>query len=93
MAGFLNDQAQDVIFRQARTHNGWLDRPVSDDLLQQLYDLLKWGPTSANCSPARIVFLRTAAAKQRLAPALSQGNLEKTMLARYRDHRARFAVL
>ena len=77
----LERPGSDVIFRQAHTHNGWLDKPVSDDLLQQLYDLLKWGPTSANCSPARIVFLRTAAAKQRLAPALSQGNLEKTMLA------------
>ena len=81
MAGLLNDQALDIIFRQARTHNGWLDKPVTDDLLQQLYELLKWGPTSANCSPARILFLRTAAAKQRLAPALSTANLEKTMLA------------
>ena len=81
MAEVLNDQALDTIFRKARTHNGWLDEPVSDDLLRQLYDLMKWGPTSANCSPARILFLRTPEAKQRLRPALSQGNLEKTMQA------------
>ena len=81
MAELLNDQALDIIFRKARTHNGWLDKPVSDNLLRQLYDLMKWGPTSANCSPARILFLRTPAAKQRLKPALSQGNLEKTMQA------------
>lgn len=81
MTGLLSDQALDTIFREARTHNGWQDRPVSDDLLVRLYDLLKWGPTSANCSPARILFLRTPEAKQRLKPALSQGNLEKTMQA------------
>jgi len=81
MAALLNDEALDTIFRQARTHNGWLDKPVSDDLLRQLYELMKWGPTSANCSPARILFLRTPEAKQRLKPALSAGNLEKTMQA------------
>lgn len=81
MPELLNDEALDTIFRKARTHNGWLDKPVSDDLLQRLYDLMKWGPTSANCSPARILFLRTPEAKQRLKAALSQGNLEKTMQA------------
>jgi len=81
MAELLNDQALDTIFRKARTHNGWLDKLVSDDLLHRLYDLMKWGPTSANCSPARILFLRTPEAKQRLKPALSEGNLEKTMQA------------
>jgi len=81
MAVLLNDEALDTIFRKARTHNGWLDKPVSDDLLHRLYDLMKWGPTSANCSPARILFLRTAEAKERLKPALSAGNLEKTMQA------------
>jgi 3-hydroxypropanoate dehydrogenase len=81
MATPLNDQALDTIFRQARTQNGWLDRPVTDELLRELYDLLKWGPTSANCSPGRILFLRTAEAKQRLKPALSEGNLAKTMEA------------
>ena len=64
----LNDEACDVLFREARTHNAWLDRPVEDDLLNQLYDLMKWGPTSANCGPARILFLRTREAKERLRP-------------------------
>lgn len=77
----LNDEALDQLFREARTHNAWLDRPVSDEVLRQLYDLMKWGPTSANCLPARILFLRTGEAKEQLRPALSQGNVEKTMKA------------
>ena len=77
----LQDEALDVIFRKARTHNVWLDKPVPADLLRQIYDLMKWGPTSANCCPARILFLRMPAAKQRLAPALSPTNLDKTMKA------------
>jgi 3-hydroxypropanoate dehydrogenase len=77
----LNNVALDTLFHQARTHNVWLDQPVSDDLLRQLYDLMKFGPTSANSNPARILFLRTHAAKQRLRPALSATNAEKTMKA------------
>jgi 3-hydroxypropanoate dehydrogenase len=77
----LSDEALDILFRKARTHNAWLDRPVHDDLLRQLYDLMKWGPTSANCCPARILFLRTPEAKQRLLPAQSSTNAEKTMKA------------
>jgi len=77
----LSDEALDQIFRQARTHRSWLDKPVSDETLHQLYNLMKWGPTSANTSPARILFLRTPEAKQKLAPALSPGNVEKTMQA------------
>jgi 3-hydroxypropanoate dehydrogenase len=77
----LSNDALDVLFRQARTHNAWLDKPVSDDLLRQLYELLKLGPTSANSCPARIVFLRTPEAKQRLLPALSPTNVDKTMKA------------
>jgi 3-hydroxypropanoate dehydrogenase len=77
----VNDETLDRLFREARTHNAWLDRPVSDEVLRQLYDLLKWGPTSANCCPARILFLRTPEAKERLRPALSPGNVEKTMAA------------
>ena len=77
----LEDEALNQIFRDARTHSGWLDKPGSDELLQQLYDLLKWGPTSANGSPARFVFLRTKEAKERLRPALAPGNVEKTMTA------------
>lgn len=77
----LNDEGLDLIFRSARTHNAWLNKPVSDDLLRELYDLMKWGPTSANCCPARILFLRTPEAKQRLLPAISPGNVEKTLRA------------
>ena len=81
MSNRLSEEGLDLLFRQARTHNGWLDQPVSDDTLRQLYDLMKWGPTSVNCCPARIVFLRTPEAKQRLLPALAPGNVEKTMTA------------
>ena len=77
----INDEALDVLFRKARTHNFWLDKPVTDDLLMKLYDLLKWGPTSANSCPARFVFLRTEKAKERLRPCLAPGNVEKTMNA------------
>jgi 3-hydroxypropanoate dehydrogenase len=77
----LDAVALDTLFRTARTHNGWIDRPVTDDDLHRLYDLMKMAPTSGNCSPARIVFVRSANAKTRLKPALSAGNLEKTMAA------------
>lgn len=74
----VNQEALDILFREARTHTAWSDKPVSDHLLRQLYDLMKWGPTSANTCPARILFLRTPEAKKRLLPALSSGNVEKT---------------
>jgi 3-hydroxypropanoate dehydrogenase len=77
----LDDTALDQLFRSARTHNGWLPAPVTDDELHALYELMKWAPTSANCSPARIVFVRTREGKERLRPALSPGNLDKTMAA------------
>ncbi len=77
----LNDAALDQLFRNARTHNAWLPRDVSDAQLRQIYDLAKMAPTSANCSPARIVFVKSAAAKERLAPALSDGNRAKTLAA------------
>ncbi len=77
----LDDQALDALFRSGRTHYAWSDRPVSDATLRALYDLLKWAPTSANSSPARFVFLRTREAKEKLRPALSAGNAEKTMAA------------
>jgi 3-hydroxypropanoate dehydrogenase len=77
----LSDEALDVIFREAHTHNGWLPKPVDDDLLRQVYDLAKMGPTSANTSPMRVVFVKTAEAKERLKPALMAGNVEKTMAA------------
>ncbi|MEJ2794815.1 malonic semialdehyde reductase [Iodobacter sp. LRB] len=77
----LNHKAQAQLFTEARTHNAWQDRDVSDELLHQLYDLLKWAPTSANAAPARFVFVKSAAAKAKLLPALSEGNIEKTMSA------------
>ena len=77
----VSDDALDLLFREARTYNAWLPKPVPDELLQQLYDTLKWGPTSANISPARFVFVRSAAAKERLRPSLAPGNIEKTMAA------------
>ena len=55
----VSDDALDLVFREARTHNAWLPKPVPDELLQQLYDTLKWAPTSANISPARFVFIRS----------------------------------
>ena len=77
----LDDQSLDLLFREARTHNGWQDKPIPNDTLIALFDLLKMGPTSANCSPAPFVFLTTTAAKERLRPALSEGNTAKTMAA------------
>jgi 3-hydroxypropanoate dehydrogenase len=69
------------LFTEARTHNGFIDRPVPDELLRKAFDIAKMGPTSANQSPLRILFLRSEAAKARLLPALSAGNLEKTRVA------------
>lgn len=69
------------LFDQARTHNGFTDRPVPEATLRQLYELMRWGPTSANCSPARIVFVSSAEAKARLLECVSAGNLEKTRQA------------
>jgi 3-hydroxypropanoate dehydrogenase len=77
----LPDSCLDTIFRTARSHNGFLDRPVSEATLHELYDLLKWGPTSANSEPARFVFVVSRQAKELLRPALSAGNLDKTMTA------------
>lgn len=81
MSNILDSLALDQLFRAARTHYHWLEKPVSDEQLRQIYDLMKFGPTSMNMSPARIVFLRTPEAKQRLVPALSPGNVEKTLKA------------
>jgi 3-hydroxypropanoate dehydrogenase len=77
----LEAAALDQLFRSARTHNAWQDRTVPDTKLQELYDLLKFGPTSANSSPARFVFVRTAEGKAKLKGALSEGNIAKTMTA------------
>jgi 3-hydroxypropanoate dehydrogenase len=77
----LSDEALTVLFREARTYGAWLNKPVSDETLRELYELTKWGPTSANASPARFAFLRSQRAKERLRPALAAGNVEKTMTA------------
>ncbi|WGF90431.1 malonic semialdehyde reductase [Marinivivus vitaminiproducens] len=81
MTAMLDDDALNALFREARTQNAWIDRPIPDEMLVQLYDLTKMGPTSANCSPARFVFVRTPEGKEKLRPALSSGNLQKTMAA------------
>jgi 3-hydroxypropanoate dehydrogenase len=81
MSGFLDSSALDQLFLNARTHVKFSDRPVSDDLLHRAWDLARMGPTSANCLPARIVFVRSEAAKQKLKPALAPGNVDKTMAA------------
>jgi 3-hydroxypropanoate dehydrogenase len=77
----IDDAALDALFREARTANRWTDQTVGDEELHALFELLKMPPTSANCSPARFLFLRTPEAKERLRPALSAGNVEKTMAA------------
>lgn len=77
----LEEYALEKLFSEARTHNAWQDKAIAPELLQELYDLLKMGPTSANCSPARFVFIQSAEAKAKLKPALSSGNVEKTMTA------------
>jgi 3-hydroxypropanoate dehydrogenase len=77
----LDDPALDQLFRTARTHNKWTDEPVTDDEIRAVFDLMKMAPTSANSSPARFLFLRSVSSKERLRPALSAGNLDKTMAA------------
>ncbi len=77
----LDQAAFDILFRQARTHNKWQDRPVDDSTLQSLYDLARFGPTSANSQPARFVFVKSREGKEKLRPALMASNLEKTMTA------------
>src|SRR5262245_24408920 len=81
MKNVLADEALNQLFLEARTYSGWLDKPITDDLLRRIYELMKWGPTSANGNPARFVFLRSKEAKERLRPSLSPGNVEKTMSA------------
>jgi len=77
----LAPPALDQLFRNARTHNAWQKKDVPEALLHELYELLKWGPTSANCSPARLVFVKSPEAKAKLRAALAPGNVEKTMAA------------
>ncbi|CAN7142708.1 malonic semialdehyde reductase [Phenylobacterium sp. LjRoot225] len=81
MSQTFSEAELDQLFRTARTRNGWRPEPVPETLIRELYDLLKWGPTSANLSPGRFVFLTTEAAKARLAPHLSNANRPKTLAA------------
>ncbi len=81
MTGIVNDAGLDLIFREARSHSFWQDKPVSETLMQAVYDLTKWGPTSANCSPARFVFVQSDAAKARLKPFLIPSNVDKVLTA------------
>jgi 3-hydroxypropanoate dehydrogenase len=80
-AAAIAPEALEQLFTRARTHNGWLDKEAPDSLLERAVDYAKWGPTSANCSPMRVVFVRSAEAKARLAPAMSDANRPKTMAA------------
>lgn len=77
----LNESGKDLLFREARTYSTWQDKAVEDSVLQELYNLMKFAPTSANCSPARFVFLKSDEAKERLRPYLAEGNVDKTMSA------------
>jgi 3-hydroxypropanoate dehydrogenase len=79
--GTLPPAALAQLFTAARTFRHWLPRPVPAERLQQLYELMKWGPTSGNCLPARFLFIVSAAAKARLKPVLDSGNVDKTMAA------------
>ncbi|GMQ88883.1 MAG: malonic semialdehyde reductase [Gammaproteobacteria bacterium] len=81
MNGNLNQDAQERLFLNARSHTDWQDKPVSDDQLRELYDLARWGPTSMNCLPMRLVFLKSAEAKARLKPTLAEGNIDKVASA------------
>jgi 3-hydroxypropanoate dehydrogenase len=81
MSDHLSDEALDLILRQARTHTAWLPKTVRDDTLRELYHLVRLGPTYANTCPMRVVFVKSREAKERLKPALSPGNVDKTMAA------------
>jgi len=77
----LDNSALDLVFREARSHNWFTDKPVTDEQLHEIYDLVKYGSTSSNTQPMRLIFVRTPEAKERLKPALMPANVEKTMIA------------
>lgn len=81
MAHALPDEVLAQLFTQARTHSHWLPQPVADELLMRLYELVKFGPTSANSCPARFVFIKSGEARARLKPCLSESNIEQMMTA------------
>ncbi|MGL4574455.1 MAG: malonic semialdehyde reductase [Burkholderiaceae bacterium] len=77
----IDSKTEELLFSKARSHNGFTSEPVTDAQLRQVYELLKWGPTSANCSPARFVFVRSGPAKEKLLACMNPGNVEKTRQA------------
>ncbi len=77
----FDKKLQDLLFNNARTHNAWLPKKIPDELLKNLFNLTKMAPTSANCSPMRLIFVKSSDGKEKLKPALSKGNLDKTMTA------------
>lgn len=77
----IDDVSFDLLFREARTFPGWLDKPVDPAMLEQIYEMMKWGPTSMNASPMRVVFVASPEAKEKLKPCLMQGNVNQTMSA------------
>ena len=77
----LNEVVLSQLFTQARTHNAWLDKAVSNEQIEQIYELMKFAPTSVNCNPARILFIKSPQAKERLLACVSPGNLDKTRSA------------
>ncbi len=77
----LNEVVLSQLFTQARTHNAWLDKAVSNEQIEQMYELMKFAPTSVNCNPARILFIKSPQAKERLLACVSPGNLDKTRSA------------
>ena len=81
MTAALSDPSLDQIFRSARTFNGWADRAVADANVREIYDLMKWGPTSANCSPARFVWVRSADGKATLTGLAAEPNKQKILKA------------
>ncbi len=81
MVKTVSDEGLDILFRDARTHNGWEEKPVSSTHIRAIYELLKWAPTSANCSPARFIFVTSDEGKAKLKPCLAEGNVEKSMSA------------
>lgn len=81
MSKVLNEDALKTLFLDARTHNGWADTPVEDSMLHDIWNLVRMAPTSANCAPARIAFVKSDAAKEQLKPHLMEGNVDKTMAA------------
>ena len=77
----LSTETLDTLFKKAQSHKGWLNKDITNNQIHQIYDLLKFAPTSGNCCPARFTFIQSSAAKNRIKPSLDMGNIDKTMSA------------